>query len=473
MPIEKLTRRRFGYSLCGATLLADIPARAAAADHAAYGPAVVAKVYLGAPTSHWPRTGMDLAKEAAEVDARLAEVERKHAKSVRFTGGKLLTAADQIPSWAAGVGGADALLVVPVCQPCVSIPAVQDAAKLPTLCFSRPFVGHQWSSIAGLRKAGRRIDVLASSSFGGLDDWIPVFRALHHLRTSKVMVITDNPSSRQTLTAEFTKQFGTQFAYLKYADLQPLFDRADAREAERAAAEFTRNALRVVEPSPREIAAGLRFYLAMQNLLRDEKANAITLDCFPALLAKKMPAYPCIAWSKLNDQGLYGVCEGDVRSTLTQLLVTSMTGMPGFVSDPVFDTSRNEVIHAHCVAATRMKGIDGPSSPYLVRSHLETAEGAVMQVLMPSGETITVAEFADPRKFLVSTAEVTGTTAEVTGSPDAEGGCRSKIRTRVADAQKWLENYSSGLHRVIFYGHHVAAIERAGHLGGFEVVKEM
>jgi len=150
-----------------------------------------------------------------------------------------------------------------------------------------------------------------------------------------------------------------------------------------------------------------------------------------------------------------------------------MTGMPGFVSDPVFDTSRSEVSHAHCVAATRMKGIGGPSSPYLVRSHLETAEGAVMQVLMPSGETITVGEFADPRKFLVSTAEVTGTTAEVTGSPDAELGCRSKIRTRVTDAQKWLETYSSGLHRVIFYGNHVAAIERAGRLGGFEVVKEM
>jgi hypothetical protein len=91
---------------------------------------------------------------------------------------------------------------------------------------------------------------------------------------------------------------------------------------------------------------------------------------------------------------------------------------------------------------------------------------------MPVNETITVGEFVDAQKFLISTAEVTGTTAEVTGSPDAEGGCRSKIRTRVSDAQKWLENYGSGLHRVIFYGNHVPLIERAGKLGGFEVIRE-
>jgi hypothetical protein len=140
--------------------------------------------------------------------------------------------------------------------------------------------------------------------------------------------------------------------------------------------------------------------------------------------------------------------------------------MPGFVSDPVFDTSRNEVIHAHCVSATKMKGIDGPSYPYIIRNHLETNEGAVVQVMMPSSETITVARFVDPRSFLVSTAEVTGAVM------DSDRGCRTQIRTRVSNAEKWLQGFSSGLHRVIFYGDHVPAIERMGRLMGFEVVRE-
>jgi hypothetical protein len=62
----------------------------------------------------------------------------------------------------------------------------------------------------------------------------------------------------------------------------------------------------------------------------------------------------------------------------------------------VFDLSRNEVIHAHCVSATKMKGPHGPASPYIIRNHLETNEGAVLQVLMPSNEAVTVALWRGP-----------------------------------------------------------------------------
>ena len=80
---------------------------------------------------------------------------------------------------------------------------------------------------------------------------------------------------------------------------------------------------------------------------------------------------------------------------------------------------------------------------YIIRNHLETNEGAVFQVLMPSGETVTVGRFNGPSKFLISTAEVTGPV-------DSDRGCRSQIRTRVGNAEKWLQNYTAGLHRVIF-----------------------
>ena len=151
---------------------------------------------------------------------------------------------------------------------------------------------------------------------------------------------------------------------------------------------------------------------------------------------------------------------------MTQMLVPSYAEVPGFVTDPVFDTSRNEVIHAHCVSATKLKGPNGPASPYIIRNHLETNEGAVLQVTMPVGDTVTVAKFADPKKMLI-------TTGEVTGSEGSDRGCRSQVRTRVSDAEKWLENYSAGLHRVMFYGDHTRTIERMGRLMGFSVVNEI
>lgn len=209
----------------------------------------------------------------------------------------------------------------------------------------------------------------------------------------------------------------------------------------------------------------MKFYLGLRRLLKEKGANAITIDCFGTLAANTLPGYPCIAFSKLNDEGLYGVCEADLASAMTQLLVTNYTRMPGFVTDPVFDTSRNEVIHAHCVSARKLKGLNGPSSPYVVRNHLETNEGATLQVIMPVGDQVTVARFSDPKKMLFSTAETTG-------SEDSDRGCRSQVRTRVADAEKWLQHYTAGLHRVMFYGDHTRTLERMGHLLGFELVRE-
>jgi L-fucose isomerase-like protein len=281
-----------------------------------------------------------------------------------------------------------------------------------------------------------------------------------------VLVGAATPAGRQETADAFAKHFGTKFKFITGPEFRSAFDAADDAAARKEADEFVRGALRVVEPTPKEIHDGVKFYLALKNMLKEERANALTIDCFGTLAAKTLPGYPCIAWSKFNDAGLYGVCEGDLHSTMTQILVTSYTGLPGFVSDPVFDISRNEVIHAHCVSATKMKGPNGPASPYIVRNHLETNEGAVLQVLLPSDETITVARFTDPRKVLISTAEVTGPV-------DSDRGCRTQIRTRVSDAEKWLQNFTAGLHRVIFYGDHVRSMERMGRLMGFELVREV
>jgi hypothetical protein len=42
----------------------------------------------------------------------------------------------------------------------------------------------------------------------------------------------------------------------------------------------------------------------------------------------------------------------------------------------------------------------------------------------------------------------------------------------VADASRWLHNYSAGLHRVIFYGAHVSTIEMLGRMMPYRVTRE-
>jgi hypothetical protein len=461
-----LSRRQFGLALCGIPFSLQSGADEWAASMPWNEPAAVARVYLAGDKSYWPKPTLDVSRDIQEIEARLAEIQRKHAANVRFTGGELIRTAEEVRPWLAKMGDIDGVLMIPLMQPTPPLGAMADSLEVPGLFFSRPYATHAWSAIAGLRRQGKKLDVIASSSYGDLDPYMRAFRTARHLRKSKVLVGDATPANRQKSAGAFTKHFGMSFKFFTGPEFKDAFHAVDEREARKEADEFVRGALRVVEPSPKEILDGLRFYLALHNMLKQEKANALTIDCFGTLAANTLPGYPCIAWSKFNDAGLYGVCEADLDSTITQMLVTSYSGMPGFVSDPVFDTSRNEVIHAHCVSATKMKGANGPASPYIIRNHLETNEGAVLQVLMPSNETVTVARFTGPARFLISTAEVTGPV-------DSDRGCRSQIRTRVSDAGKWLQSFGSGLHRVVFYGDHVRDIERMGRLMGFEVAHEI
>jgi hypothetical protein len=462
-----LSRRRFTLSLCGLPF-AGLPL---AADEFARmewnQPATVARVYLASPTVHWPKPTLDIAKDVADIERQMAEVAAKHKQNVRLIGGEVLKTADEVAPWLAKMGPIDGCLIIPLTQPTTPLSALLSQLQVPALFFSRPYATHSWSSIAGMRKKGKKIDVVATSSYGDLDPYMRMFRTVHYFRTTKVLVGAATPAHRQQSADAYHEHFGTTFQFVTGPEFKDAFAAMEEKKARKAADEFTRGALRVVEATPKEILDGVRFYLAIEEMMKREKANAVTIDCFGSLAANKLPGYPCIAFSRLNDVGLYGVCEGDLASTMTQILVTSFTGMPGFVSDPVFDTSRNEVIHAHCVSATKMKGINGPASPYLIRNHLETNEGAVVQVMMPSNETITVARFTDPKRMLISTAEVTGPVM------DSDRGCRSQIRTRVSDAEKWLQNFTAGLHRVIFYGDHTRDVERMGRLMGFEMVREI
>lgn len=472
------TRRQFVLASAGA--LGPLNFLAAGQDSANMpwdGPAVVKKVYLAGRRAGWPRPDVDLNQDVAAIEANLGELERRHPGRIRFTGGELLRTEEEVSAWLRTVDDADAVLafnMVTIVFPLLS--KLVETGK-PTLMFARPYAGHDWTHAVALTQRGMNIDLIASSDYADLDSYVSLFGTIHHMRHSKVLLVS--PSARRPKAEGYAQQFGTAFAYPDYLDLKAAYEAVDAGKAARLAGEFIQSAAKVVEPSRPEIVDSLRLYIALQEVLKKEKANAIAIDCLGGFGRGDLPAYPCVAFSKLNDAGMYGVCECDLESTMTQLLITSFSGKPGFVSDPVFDTSRNEVIHAHCVSTTQLQGIAGEASPYIVRSHLEDHKGVSMQVLAPGGDAVTVAKFADPKRLLISTGEALG-------NVDNPRGCRTKIRTRVKDSRKLLEGWAAALntgpsmpgtrdllHRVVFYGDHVESVERLGRLTGFRVIHEV
>jgi len=128
--------------------------------------------------------------------------------------------------------------------------------------------------------------------------------------------------------------------------------------------------------------------------------------------------------------------------------ISTLVGRPGYISDPVIDTSRKHIIYAHCVAPTKVFGPDGPRNPYHIRNHSEDRKGASMRSLLPLGYMTTTLEIEATRREIVIHQ---GKSAENVAEDKA---CRTKLAALVkGDMEKLLGEWDRwGWHRVTFFG---------------------
>ena len=264
------------------------------------------------------------------------------------------------------------------------------------------------------------------------------------------------------------KVFGTKTVAVDYEPLNKLYDKADRNEARKWAEQWTKQAAKIVEPSHQEIEKSAAMYLAMRELMQQNNARAIAINCLGGFYGGKITAYPCLGFFQFNNDGFVGACEGDLTSTITMLLMGYLVGRPGYISDPVIDTSKNQIIYAHCVAPSKVFGPDGPANPYHIRSHSEDRKGACVRSLMPLGEMTTTLEFnPDSRKVIIHQGK---TVANI----DEDKACRTKLAAEPKGSIDKLLKYWDqwGWHRVTFYGDLKRPVEHISALLGFKVIEE-
>jgi L-fucose isomerase-like protein len=197
----------------------------------------------------------------------------------------------------------------------------------------------------------------------------------------------------------------------------------------------------------------------------------MTIDCYGTMWDKtiKLPAYPCLGFTRLNGMGLGGICESDLQCAMTHIIFQGICGRPGFISDPTVDESQNSIILAHCLGTSRMDGPYRPADPYKLRTVMERREGVVPQVEMQIGRKVTQAK-------LIGTDKLLYFTGEIIGSPVSLGddrGCRTKIDVRVdGSVTKLWKNWSNGLHRQTCYEDISKDLERFCRFTEIELIDE-
>ena len=425
----------------------------------------VAKIYAGVPKALWPTPKLDLNAEIQRYETEFNRM-RKDFADVDFPVDRLITQAEQVKEVGDALRDVDGILVIHLSMGITPVLAEILKSRRPTVVFAAPYSGHEWTSFGALRKGedGALLECILSSNFDDLAVAVRPFRAIHHLREAKIINVSTRQPADDYLKATREK-FGTE---IKTVGLQPVMDAYNSisrKDAEAETGLWIRQAERVVEPPRDEIYRSCQLALAFEKILAQEKATCLTVDCYGSMY-RQLPAFPCVGFVRLNNMGLGGICESDLQSAMTHILVQGLSGRPGFISDPTMDESVRGIILAHCLGSLKMDGPEGQSSTYRLRTIMERQEGCVPQARMRLGQKVTQLQ-------LTGTDRVIYFTGTITDVPDTDRGCRTQITVQIdGDPEKLWQNWTDGLHRTTVYGNIIPDLKRFCRFEDIKLIQE-
>lgn len=312
---------------------------------------------------------------------------------------------------------------------------------------------------------------IMSSDFTDVVNAIKLFEVMAKMKQTKILAVSndeDGPLFNRKRVEQAKNILGTDVITVPVSMLKAYYHSVDIKEAEIYRDQWLKNALTIKEPTVDDLLKSARMYLAMKTLMLENKCDAITVNCLNLFYANELNAYPCLGFSQLCDDGYIGACEADINSTLMQLIIKYLTGKNSYVSDPEFDTSKQQIIYAHCVAPLKLNGCACPAQNYIIRSHAEDGRGASLQVLFPENQIVTTALVCPEQQLFIVHNATTDRNI------DCEKACRTKIAC-IANVEKIIDNFDFdifGWHRVTCLGDHRKELIKLAELYGWGIIEE-
>ena len=487
--LDKLNRRTFlGAGSAAGFMLARQPAgRAADPERDEWPklrPATIYKLYIGRSGATTNAAGKSVQyltwgnEEVTKMDNYLRDLEKKLG-DVAFVGGETIPPAD-VTQVAARAASADGIVLIWLSGhggDYATLEKLSFGLDKPAVSFFQPFSGHGW--MWHQQWTNRKVVLLSTTDWSELDEAISLLRVPALMKQTRILAVNGPRGTKASCSPEEVKRkLGADLITVKNEQILEIAKSIDPKAAEAEAERYwIKPAIGILEPTRQEIIDSTRYYLAVKQLMIKEKAQGI---CSAACMGSPRA---CLTFSKLNDLGLVGACEGDIDSTLTMLLFAHAFRTPGFITDPVVDEAKNALVQFHCTSFTRRP--DGSRMPFLIRNQTDSGGGVALQVQWQVGEPVTMAKLVNLDTMLAVPGKVT----ETGFSPLA---CRTQFTQSVRDARHLFLNWGGGaivqtgslgdlsqyagampmLHRAVFYGNHIRGIKRLGGLMGFKVIEE-
>jgi hypothetical protein len=347
----------------------------------------------------------------------------------------------------AKAAGADGLLVVLLDRQEHAWPTAAKAmdSGLRTVVFAPVGTAFTVNSAAPSKKVGAIIystDDFSQPAYG-----MRMLAAAARMKAARVVVIRG--SERKDTVY---KQLGINLRFVPAATFLELYKATPENDEMRAIAdEHLRGATKVIGAERQDVINGARSYVVARTILANEQADGISMDCLGVLGPTKL-ALPCLAWSRLNDEGVPAGCEADLGAVASHVIVQYLFGRPGFQVDPVGETARQAIIGSHCSCPTRLNGFGLPPEPYLVRHH-HGERDATIQTLWRPGQDVTSldVEASATKPGTYRLLIQSGKVLENVSVPPS-GGCVVAVMVKFDGNGDVLTN--PGFHQLFFYGNY-------------------
>jgi L-fucose isomerase-like protein len=425
---------------------------------------------MGTSQGLWPKPNLDFKKEIRFYESEFEKF-KTELSDVEFVLDELVSSPEQVSNIKSRLQDVDGILAIHLTLGITPILNEILSVGQPTMVFAVPYSGHEWAGFGSLQKEpfGAKMECILTNDYQQLAVAIRPFRAIHHLREARILNLTTQ--SFAEYANDIKNKFGTEIKQIELKRMVDAYNAVDDAEARAEADRWIKEAVQVVEPKKEDIFKSCKLALAFEKLLDEEDATVMTVDCYGSMYGPlcKSYAFPCVGFTRLNNIGLGGICESDLRSAMTHVIFQGLAGKPGFISDPTVDESQNSIILAHCLGTMKMDGPDKPSASYKLRTIMERQEGVVPQVQMRIGQKVTQA-------ILIGTDSLPYFTGEIIATPVSlkdDRGCRTKITVKVdGDVTKLWKNWSNGLHRQTCYGDITKELSYFCRFKGIKMVNE-
>ena len=271
-------------------------------------------------------------------------------------------------------------------------------------------------------------------------------KCLEGMKQARMLIVGQ---SNQQLAKDIHEHLGVQTEFLDFSEIKAAYETTNRDDAQQLVARWKTAARSVIlEDAADTLEKSARSYLAQKAVMARHRAEAIAINCLGGFYGGHLTAYPCLGFVELLNQGLVGACEADMKSTATMIAMKHLVGRPGYISDPVLDTSKRQIIYAHCVASTKMFGPASRANRFEILSHAEDQRGASVRSFLPLGYMTSTMQIHPSRR------EILFHRAKAVDNVVIDRACRTKLAGEVVGDTERLFTFwdQYGWHRVTFYG---------------------